>query len=80
MDVNRAAVDYGPAGHPAPVYRKPLARVARRRNSPVRSYLPKKVALKAEDHRVVRVAKASGVFAHRVEHSLNLGWRGRDDA
>jgi hypothetical protein len=33
-----------------------------------------------EDHRIVCVAQASGIFAYRVQHRLNLGRRVRDDA
>ena len=51
-----------------PEYAALVAGVARRRNSPIGSHLAKKLALKTKDHRIVRVAQASSVFAHRVQH------------
>src|SRR5262249_18164924 len=79
VNVNGPALEHRAAGHPATVDRQPLGGMAGRWHPAIRGDLPEKVTLQAEDHRIVGVAKASGVFAHRVEYRLDLGRRTGDD-
>jgi hypothetical protein len=71
MDVNRPAVDDGPAGHPASVNRQPLGRVTARRQSPVGGDLSKQIAVQTENDRIVCLAQARGILADGVEHRLD---------
>jgi hypothetical protein len=56
VDVNGPTLEHRTAGHPATVDRQPLGGMAGRRQPAIRGDLPEKVALQAEDHRIVRVA------------------------
>jgi hypothetical protein len=72
MDMNRPTIACSPSNHGVSICRNCLPGTARRRNFSVGGYQPKKVVLQAEDHCVVRVAQASGIFGYRVQHRLNL--------
>jgi hypothetical protein len=65
-------MDMDRPNHCFSVYGQAFAAMANRRNFPVRSYYPKNAVLQAPDPRIVRIAKARGIFSNRVQHRLNL--------
>ena len=72
VDVNGLALIYGAPGHGVPVNLQPFEGMRCRGNWSVDGQMMKPIRFQAKDNGIVCLAKTRGVFAHHVQHRLQL--------
>ena len=79
VHMNCPAIKYGPASYRVPAHRQSLERMTCRRNVPIGSNVPKQVAFEPEDHGIISLTEACGIFPYCIQDRLNVGWGAGDN-